>query len=186
MSLSYYKNYYKNYYVDNSNELNDLETLERFIRKQAKSYAKEKYGHSCCDKSKNNEPKVLNAPFDRVIYQQAKEEQKPQQFIQPSDEVLQSQVAILDQIKKDQEEDKAKIQEMPEKVETEAEEKAIEKEEKEEKECNICMEKQKNCAFVPCGHIASCFDCANEIQNKGQTCPACRAPIQTVLKLYDV
>lgn len=29
-----------------------------------------------------------------------------------------------------------------------------------EKLCVICYDEQRNCFFVPCGHCATCYDCA--------------------------
>lgn len=29
-----------------------------------------------------------------------------------------------------------------------------------EKLCIICYDEQRNCFFVPCGHCATCYDCA--------------------------
>lgn len=31
--------------------------------------------------------------------------------------------------------------------------------------CVICYDEQRNCFFVPCGHCATCYDCAQRSQN---------------------
>jgi len=50
-------------------------------------------------------------------------------------------------------------------------------------ECAICLEELKErCAFVPCGHTATCWNCGqnNDIVN----CPMCRAAITMRLKIF--
>lgn len=50
-------------------------------------------------------------------------------------------------------------------------------------ECVICLEELKErCAFVPCGHTATCWNCGqnNDIVN----CPICRAAITMRLKIF--
>lgn len=49
-------------------------------------------------------------------------------------------------------------------------------------DCRVCMEAKKNHAFVPCGHIVCCEKCASALK----TCPACRAAVTGILKVYDV
>nr|GMD80922.1 AMSH-like ubiquitin thioesterase 3 [Ipomoea batatas] len=41
-------------------------------------------------------------------------------------------------------------------------------------------------ACVPCGHMAGCMACLNEIKAQNWGCPVCRTPIQQVLRLYAV
>ncbi|PPS18239.1 hypothetical protein GOBAR_AA02344 [Gossypium barbadense] len=41
--------------------------------------------------------------------------------------------------------------------------------------CVICYDDQRNCFFVPCGHCATCYDCAQRImEEENKVCPICR------------
>lgn len=48
-----------------------------------------------------------------------------------------------------------------------------------EDECVICMDAKLEMVFVPCGHFITCSSCC-----KVETCPKCRAVIQTRVRLY--
>ena len=50
----------------------------------------------------------------------------------------------------------------------------------ETQECVICMDSQKNTAFVPCGHIATCDNCSMTVKS----CPICRADAVSTLRVY--
>lgn len=51
--------------------------------------------------------------------------------------------------------------------------------------CVICYDEQRNCFFVPCGHCATCYVCAQRIFNEeNKTCPVCRRFIGKVRKLF--
>lgn len=52
--------------------------------------------------------------------------------------------------------------------------------------CVICWEAPIEGACIPCGHMAGCMTCLNEIKAKKGVCPVCRAKIQQVIKLYAV
>merc|ERR1712107_611081 len=53
-------------------------------------------------------------------------------------------------------------------------------------ECSICMECDKDCAFLPCGHYTSCEKCAKYIKESGSgMCPICNVKIQSVLRIYE-
>ncbi|XP_042972988.1 E3 ubiquitin-protein ligase APD2-like [Carya illinoinensis] len=53
------------------------------------------------------------------------------------------------------------------------------------KVCVICYDEQRNCFFVPCGHCATCYVCAQRIFNgENKTCPVCRRFIGKVRKLF--
>jgi hypothetical protein len=52
--------------------------------------------------------------------------------------------------------------------------------------CVICWEAPIAGACIPCGHMAGCMSCLNEIKAKKSVCPVCRAKINQVLRLYDV
>jgi len=56
------------------------------------------------------------------------------------------------------------------------------KPQQEESEFIICMEKPKDSLFYKCGHIACCFEFAE--QQKGHPCPICREPILDVIKFF--
>ncbi|GMI95918.1 XB3 ortholog 5 in Arabidopsis thaliana [Hibiscus trionum] len=52
--------------------------------------------------------------------------------------------------------------------------------------CAICLDAPSEAACVPCGHVAGCMSCLNEIKAKKWGCPVCRSDIQQVIKLYRV
>ena len=54
--------------------------------------------------------------------------------------------------------------------------------ENEEKKCVVCMHREVECAFVPCGHCVACMRCAALIEADG--CPICRAQILMPLRIY--
>ncbi|KAL2346456.1 hypothetical protein Fmac_000456 [Flemingia macrophylla] len=54
-----------------------------------------------------------------------------------------------------------------------------------EKLCAICYDEQRNSFFVPCGHCATCYDCAQRImEGESKVCPICRRLIHKVRRLY--
>ncbi|XP_050364790.1 E3 ubiquitin-protein ligase APD3-like isoform X2 [Argentina anserina] len=54
-----------------------------------------------------------------------------------------------------------------------------------EKLCVICYDEQRNCFFVPCGHCATCYDCAQRImEGESKVCPICRRLIHKVRRLF--
>ncbi|XP_061171215.1 uncharacterized protein LOC133180760 isoform X2 [Saccostrea echinata] len=48
--------------------------------------------------------------------------------------------------------------------------------------CKICMEKNVSIAFLPCGHLACCADCAPAMRK----CPICREFVRGTVKTYLV
>ncbi|KAF8394276.1 hypothetical protein HHK36_020483 [Tetracentron sinense] len=52
--------------------------------------------------------------------------------------------------------------------------------------CVICLDAQSEGACVPCGHMAGCMSCLNEIKAKNWGCPVCRAKIDQVIRVYAV
>ncbi|XP_062074243.1 E3 ubiquitin-protein ligase APD2-like [Humulus lupulus] len=55
------------------------------------------------------------------------------------------------------------------------------------KVCVICYDQSRNCFFVPCGHSATCYICAQRIFNgETKTCPVCRRFIRKVRKLFAI
>ncbi|XP_047054930.1 nuclear transport factor 2-like [Lolium rigidum] len=52
--------------------------------------------------------------------------------------------------------------------------------------CVICLKNRRNAAFVPCGHLVCCCNCAKRVELKdGPSCPMCRQDIQYVLRVYE-
>ncbi|XP_042507171.1 E3 ubiquitin-protein ligase APD3-like isoform X2 [Macadamia integrifolia] len=52
--------------------------------------------------------------------------------------------------------------------------------------CAICYDKQRNCFFVPCGHCATCYACAQRIvEGENKVCPICRRIIHKVRRLLN-
>ncbi|CAN4095346.1 unnamed protein product [Withania somnifera] len=50
--------------------------------------------------------------------------------------------------------------------------------------CVICYDNPRSRFFVPCGHCATCQECAQRIMNvESKVCPVCRRPIHKVKKL---
>ncbi|KAK2660188.1 hypothetical protein Ddye_006721 [Dipteronia dyeriana] len=51
--------------------------------------------------------------------------------------------------------------------------------------CVICYDDQRNCFFVPCGHCATCYDCAKRIMDgESKMCPICRRLVHKVRRLF--
>ena len=57
----------------------------------------------------------------------------------------------------------------------------------EDNECKICMDREKNCVLVPCGHCCSCYVCALRMSEMAGTftCPACRAKVTHIQRKYE-
>ncbi|WRX31204.1 E3 ubiquitin-protein ligase APD1-4 [Theobroma cacao] len=52
--------------------------------------------------------------------------------------------------------------------------------------CVICYDDQRNCFFVPCGHCATCYDCAQRIMEEdNKMCPICRRLIHKARRLFS-
>jgi len=52
---------------------------------------------------------------------------------------------------------------------------------KEAKQCKICMDKEAEVVFLPCGHLISCVRCATALS----TCALCRQQIKAVVRTYS-
>ena len=50
------------------------------------------------------------------------------------------------------------------------------------KRCKICWESDADSAFLHCGHVAACMECAQDLDD----CPVCRGRVAGVLKLWFV
>ncbi len=46
--------------------------------------------------------------------------------------------------------------------------------------CVIDYSNVRDCVFIPCGHMATCFECGRTMEN----CPICRAKIEKVIKIF--
>lgn len=57
--------------------------------------------------------------------------------------------------------------------------------EREDDICVVCMERQSDCAVVPCGHLCGCEGCLNEIKNSASPqCPMCRGPVTSLIRIF--
>jgi len=67
-----------------------------------------------------------------------------------------------------------------------ADSKASEEEQRRRNEtCSVCMDAPRTTALVPCGHVVCCDDCAVALVAMDvPTCPSCRAPIASTLRVY--
>ena len=57
----------------------------------------------------------------------------------------------------------------------------------ENQRCCICMDRKKQCAFLPCGHVDCCLGCVWKIyseNDKSLKCPTCRSEASRVVRLY--
>lgn len=52
--------------------------------------------------------------------------------------------------------------------------------------CVICLDAPAEGACIPCGHVAGCMSCLNEVKAKKWGCPVCRAKIDQVIRIYHV
>ncbi|XP_073137325.1 putative E3 ubiquitin-protein ligase XBAT35 [Henckelia pumila] len=52
--------------------------------------------------------------------------------------------------------------------------------------CTICLDAPLEGACIPCGHMAGCMSCLNEIKAKKWGCPVCRANINQIVRIYSV
>lgn len=50
-----------------------------------------------------------------------------------------------------------------------------------DKICVICFDKKIDTAFIPCGHMCSCYQCASNCNLK---CPVCRKENKTIQKIF--
>ena len=53
---------------------------------------------------------------------------------------------------------------------------------KTDKKCCVCLDSAVQCAFVPCGHMVTCLNCADRVENDG--CPICRSDIVMALRIF--
>lgn len=53
-------------------------------------------------------------------------------------------------------------------------------------QCVVCWDAPAQAVCIPCGHLAGCMECLSEIKEKSWGCPVCRAPLQQVVKVFQV
>lgn len=46
--------------------------------------------------------------------------------------------------------------------------------------CKICMDNEVGIVFLPCGHLATCVNCASNLQD----CPVCRSAIKATVRTF--
>jgi len=52
---------------------------------------------------------------------------------------------------------------------------------KDEKLCKVCLDKDADVVFIPCGHICCCMECTEALRQ----CPICRKKIERAFKTYS-
>lgn len=50
--------------------------------------------------------------------------------------------------------------------------------------CVVCLENDATHAFIPCGHMVVCSACAPRLLGQNKTCPVCRAPPNSVTRIW--
>ncbi len=60
------------------------------------------------------------------------------------------------------------------------------KKKKEDHSCLVCFSSHRNATFVhgETGHIACCLECARVLRGRGDPCPVCRLPVDTVIQHF--
>lgn len=51
--------------------------------------------------------------------------------------------------------------------------------------CVICLERGKEVAIAPCGHLCLCQSCSESLSQPSSSCPVCRSPVQSLLRIYS-
>lgn len=50
-------------------------------------------------------------------------------------------------------------------------------------ECVICLTDDRTTAILPCRHVCLCSACAEQLRYQSNSCPICRGPVQSFLKI---
>ncbi|KAI7842420.1 hypothetical protein COHA_004059 [Chlorella ohadii] len=56
------------------------------------------------------------------------------------------------------------------------------------RECSVCMAPADLLVFIPCGHRAVCADCSKQLldaKGAGRACPICRAHVASSIRVFD-
>mmetsp|Transcript_22393 Transcript_22393/g.49042 ORF Transcript_22393/g.49042 Transcript_22393/m.49042 type:complete len:901 (-) Transcript_22393:399-3101(-) len=51
-------------------------------------------------------------------------------------------------------------------------------------ECSICFEMEADTVLVPCGHAATCYTCAESVNQGNKQCPICRVEFDSFVRYY--
>ena len=49
-------------------------------------------------------------------------------------------------------------------------------------DCSVCLKRQRNMLFVPCGHVITCADCGLTME----TCSMCQGEIISKVKVQEL
>lgn len=80
-----------------------------------------------------------------------------------------------------QDDDIIKQQSKPQSVHSANIDESVAKEkENDNKLCKICFERNCDIVIIPCGHIATCLKCSENVYS----CPICRTDFDTIFKIY--
>lgn len=50
--------------------------------------------------------------------------------------------------------------------------------------CTVCLNRERSCVFLECGHVCACADCYEALPEP-KKCPICRVTIDRVVPLYN-
>jgi hypothetical protein len=51
--------------------------------------------------------------------------------------------------------------------------------------CCVCLDSERTCVFVPCGHKCACRGCADAIMATEQNCPLCRTACTVAVTVFE-
>jgi hypothetical protein len=55
----------------------------------------------------------------------------------------------------------------------------------EDRACVVCLDAKARSALIPCGHKCLCIGCTQKLCSGTDTCPKCRAPIDSAIVIYE-
>ncbi|XP_078001048.1 putative 3-hydroxybutyryl-CoA dehydrogenase [Glandiceps talaboti] len=53
-----------------------------------------------------------------------------------------------------------------------------------DRDCAICMDRQRDCLLCPCHHLITCMECAKSLLNRKDFCPICRKDITEIVRVF--
>lgn len=124
------------------------------------------------DASADPEPQLSSAMVRLVGEMLEAEQGGSERRNVPPKEPAESQV----QVKKEKNEEVAGLAKMSTKLSLEEENRLL----KEARLCKICMDNEVGIVFLPCGHLATCVNCAPNLQD----CPVCRSSIKATVRTF--